>query len=78
MTDNPIVDAQDYFSDEKPMQYDHVCEVCKKGFYKGSQFDLEKFCEECVQTLSHIDFYKSAGLDDKFIYENILSVERKL
>lgn len=74
---DPILDAQHYLNemDSKPIEYDHKCESCQRGFFKGSQFMDEKFCGECVEGNKHIEFYKDLDLTDHFIYENILSTE---
>lgn len=79
ISDNPLHDWANHVHamDNRPIEYDHVCEICQLGFIKGSQFDTEKFCKECVDTHRHIEFYENLEIPSNLIYE-ILNTEVKL
>ncbi len=78
-SDDPLRDWANHVHamDSKPIEYDHVCDSCQLGFIKGSQFDTEKFCKECMDELKHVEYYEERELTVKDIYE-ILSTEVKL
>lgn len=79
ISDNPLHDWANHVNamDSRPIEYDHVCDFCQKGFFKGSQFDTEKFCQECVDENKHIEFYENLEVPSYFLYE-ILNTEIKL
>lgn len=79
ISDNPLHDWARHVSDmdSRPVEYDYVCSACNTGFMKGSQFDTEKFCSDCVTNLKHVEFFQRLDIPTKDIYD-ILGTEIKL
>lgn len=50
---------------------DHECVICKKNFHDGKGFKIidSKICNSCDDKGKTIDYLRSCGCDDAWIYQ---------
>lgn len=69
ITDNPVLDAQIYFLEERPMEFKYKCLCCGEGFDNGYiAGGEERFCKDCFLSKKYLLYYKNTlNWDDKLI-----------
>jgi hypothetical protein len=79
---SPVADAQRYiaFIEQQPIEFDHGCTYCETGFYDGCGVKIgdHKFCNACIKSWNHYDYYRTEGLTDREIYTLTENETKKL